>query len=208
MPLLTKIRRIQRYLFDWTVQHHPGLDLEGRAEFFVQRFERHLPKSAQVLDIGGSWGFYGAPLEQRGHQYTVLDVVKPAFHRAPVVLYSPGEKFPLPDRSFDASLIITVLHHIDDPESVLREAVRVTRGIVVVIEDLYHHPVGRWWTKLRDQIYNFEYFGHPGQFRSREEWLATFKKLGLELIEDQKVYTWLSGLRILNGIFILRVPAR
>lgn len=178
--------------------------LGERAEGFVRLFDKYLPRGSHVLDIGGGWGFYADPLANRGHQVTVLDVVKPGFQKAPVVLYE-GKNIPFTDKSFDVSLLICALHHSPDPETVIQEAKRVTRGILVVVEDLYHHSLGRWWTIVRDQLYNFEFFGHPRQFKKGEEWVGVFKRLGFTILEETQVYTWLAGMRILNGLFVLQV---
>ena len=203
---LVKIRHIQRRVLDGMVRSNPSLGLDARAEYFAGLFNPYLDPHSRVLDIGGGWGFYAAPLEKRGHTCTVLDVVKPGYQKAPVVIYDPAHPMPFPDKSFDVSMLVTVLHHVADPVAVLREAKRVTRKTLIVVEDLYHHGLGRAWTILRDQIYNFEFFGHPCQFRKRQEWLDFFKAQGFEAVHDESVYTWMAGLRILNGIFILRVP--
>ncbi len=123
-----------------------------------------------------------------------------------MVVYEPGTPIPFADKSFDTSMFITVLHHIPDPVAVLKEAMRVTRKSVIIVEDLYRHSLGRLWTILRDMIYNFEFIGHPCQFHKREEWTEIFEGLGLHVRNIQEHYTWLSGLRILNGIFILELP--
>lgn len=185
------------------VRSFPGFGLDKRAEFFTGIFENHLKPSSDVLDIGGGWGFYAAPLEKRGHHVTVLDVVKPGFQKAPVVIY-PGGRMPFDDRTFDASMMVTMLHHTPDPEAILKEAMRVTRDKLIVIEDVYHHLPGKLWTILRDQIYNFEFFGHPCNFKTKREWLALFDKFGLKLVEEKQVYTWQAGLRILNAVFVLQ----
>lgn len=184
------------------VRSFPSLGLENRAEFFVKLFENHLKSSSRILDIGGGWGFYAAPLEKRGHEVTVLDVVKPGLQRAPVVIY-PGGTMPFADKAFDASILVTMLHHTPDPVSIIKEAMRVTSGRLIVIEDLYHHAPGRMWTVLRDQLYNFEFFGHPCNFKKREDWLQVFKSCGLKVVSEQRVYTKLAGLSILNGVFVL-----
>lgn len=168
----------------------------------VQLFENHIPGASEILDIGGGWGFYDQPLRRRGHHLTVIDVVKPGLQRSPVVIYDGGT-LPFPDKAFDVSMFITVLHHIGDLDHVFREALRVTRRSVVVIEDVYHHRLGRVWTVLRDQLYNFEFFGHPKNFKTREEWLSFFRGHGLSLRHYAQVYTKLAGMRILNGIFVL-----
>ncbi len=199
-----KIRVFQRSIQDAMVRNFPGLGLENRAESFVGIFENHLTPGSEVLDIGGGWGFYAEPLEKRGHSLTVLDVVKPSFQKAPVIIY-PGGKMPFEDKTFDTSLMVTMLHHTPDPESILREAARVTRGRVIVIEDIYNGPIDRVWTILRDQIYNFEFFGHPCQFRDAEGWKEMFSRCGLMLKDEKQVPTYLAGLKILNGVFVLDV---
>ncbi len=198
------MRKLQRRILDDLVRLNPKLGLDQRAENFVALFERHLPAASRILDIGGSWGFYAQPLENRGHDVTVLDVVRPGYQKAPVVLYD-GKRMPFQDKSFDVSLLITVLHHIADVKAVIQEAKRVTRKKVIVIEDLYRHNLGRWWTILRDRIYNFEYVGHPCNFKKAEEWEAWFGELDFKLVEHKKIYTWLAGLRILNGLFVFEI---
>lgn len=201
---LEKVQEFQRFCLDEVVRRHPSLKLQERAELFVSLFEHALPRQSRVLDIGGGWGFYAKPLAERGHYVTVLDVVRPRLQKAPVVLYE-GQRIPFEDKSFDVALFITTLHHIKTTEDIIREALRVTRKKIIVVEDLYHHALGRWWTVLRDRFYNFEYFGHPCRFKKREEWIASFEQLGCFLAEDKCLYTWLAGLRILNGVFVFNV---
>lgn len=199
-----KILSCQRFILDTIVRNVPNLGLPERAEYFVKAFEQQLPGGSRVLDIGGGWGFYHEPLVKRGHQHIVLDVVKPGIQNAPVVVYD-GKRIPFPDKSFDVSLLITVLHHIPDPEHTLKEARRVTRGRIVVVEDLFHHRLGGWWTCLRDQLYNFEFLGHAGQFKKKKDWISLFAKNGMPIIFEREMYTWLSGMRILNGVMVFDV---
>ncbi len=199
--IVKKIRKIQRHILDEMVRRTSVASLEKRAEFFAGRFGEVLPAGSRVLDIGGGWGFYAGPLERRGHSLTVLDVVKPGLQKSPVVVYDGG-RFPFADKSFDACLLVTMLHHVPDSAAIIREAGRVTRRFLIVVEDLYHHMLGRFWTVLRDRFYNFEFFGHPCQFRKKEEWVELFAKQGYSLLQEEEVYTRLAGLRILNGIFV------
>lgn len=202
--ILSEVRNFQRACQDEIVKNSPSLGLDNRAESFVRLFERQLKQKSEVLDIGGRWGFYSEPLRERGHHLTVLDVVRPSFQKAPVVLYD-GKRFPFADKSFDTSLLITVLHHIKDWSGIIEEAKRVTRKTLILVEDTYHHQVGRWWTILRDMIYNFEFIGHPCRFQKPQQWIEGFESAGFSLIEQKKVYTWLAGLRILNHVFVFQV---
>jgi SAM-dependent methyltransferase len=197
-----RICEFQARLLDSVVRVGASAALSDRAETFVGLFEKQLEPASRILDIGGRWGFYASPLERRGHRITVLDVVRPRFQQAPVVVYEGG-RIPFGDGSFDACLCITVLHHIQDPVQLLREARRVTRGLVIVVEDLYRHVAGRIWTEWRDRLYNFEYFGHPCRFKKRMEWEQIFRDEGFRLVCETELYTWLCGLRILNGLFVL-----
>ena len=198
------IRGWQTQVLESLVRSNPNLGLDQRAEFMVSLFEKDLPEHSRILDIGGRWGFYAGPLEKRGHHPVILDVVRPQLQKAPVVIYN-GRVMPFPDKSFDASLLITVLHHIEDVDQVLKEARRVTRGRVIVVEDLYLHPVDRFWTILRDRLYNFEWFGHPCGFKTRLQWEHYFETLGFKVQSCREVFTRLCGLRILNGLFVLEV---
>ena len=203
---LEKIRAGQRNLQDVAVRWTSIPELSSRAEFFVSLFEKYLSANSEVLDIGGGWGFYAAPLKKRGHHLVVLDAVKPGYQEAPVVICEPGQPIPFPDKSFDVSLMITMLHHTSDPEAVINEARRVTRKRLIVVEDIYHHALGRFWTVLRDRIYNFEYFGHPCQFKKSEGWKELFNKMGLRLAAEHQANTRLMGLSILNAVYVLEIP--
>ena len=199
-----KIRIWQRRMMDSIIRRNPALGLDQRAEYFVSLFERYLPEQSSILDVGGGWGFYAKPLRIRGHSVSILDIVKPGIQKAPVILYD-GIKFPFEDKSLDVTLLITVLHHIRNPERVVLEVKRVTRKCLVVVEDLYQHRFGRWWTILRDKIFNFEYVGHPCQFKKQEEWLQFFEGHGFSLVEAKQVSTRLAGLSVLNGLYIFKL---
>lgn len=198
------VRGLQTWILNRIVRGGAHKQLEARSEFFTRFFEKDLPPQSTILDVGGRWGFYTNPLEKRGHKPLVIDVVRPGYQKAPVVLYD-GVKMPFADKSFDVSLFVTVLHHIRDQALVLQEARRVTRKRILIVEDLFHHPAGRFWTILRDRLLNFEWFGHPCGFRTEPAWKVFLKEQGFEVKECRKVYTWLCGLRILNGVFILDI---
>lgn len=196
-----KTQTCLRSLLDGLVRYCAHGALEKRAEGFVQLFENQIPEKSRILDLGGGWGFYDKPLRDRGHEHLVVDVVRPGYQKAPVVIYD-GSRIPFPDRSFDVTLLVTVLHHVTDPEALLKEVRRVTRWKVVLIEDLYHHGLGRLWTICRDRMLNLELLDHPHQFRKQDAWTVFFRGQGFEQESFRKIYTWLAGFRILNGLYI------
>jgi len=192
----------QRRILDGFVRWIAHGALESRAEKMVRLFEKDLAPGSRILDLGGGWGFYAEPLKKRGHEHLVLDVVKPGYQKAPVVLYDGG-RIPFPDQSFDAVILVTMLHHVPDTEALFREVYRVTRHRVIVVEDLYRHRLGRFWTIIRDRLLNVEFMAHPHQFRTNKGWREFFRRAGFEVSSFKGIYTWLAGLRILNGVYVL-----
>lgn len=201
MALYQKIRSFQRRTLEFLVRRFFAQAVAERARQVVGVFAGWFPeKPAKWLDIGGSWGFCAAELREQGMPAWVIDVVKPAVQRAPVFIY-PGDRLPFEDKSWDAVSMITMLHHVPGPNALAAEAARVARKYVLLVEDLDGFG-GRVWTVLRDQIFNFEFFGHPKEFRGEKEWPAFFERFDLKLVRFEKVRTSLLGLPIDNGFYL------
>jgi len=90
----------------------------------------HAPGSA-LLDVGGGTGNYAAALAAEGWKVLVLD-------RSPEMLAHAGAKglatkladggaLPFAEESFDAAMLIAMIHHVDEPALALSEARRVLR---------------------------------------------------------------------------------
>lgn len=196
------LQGFQRRALDGIVSRFAHRALEARAENIVRFFEKEFSPGSRILDLGGGWGFYAEPLRKRGHEPLVLDVVKPGYQKVPVMLYD-GSRIPFPDQSFDVTILVTMLHHVPDPEALFKEVRRVTRSKVIVVEDLYHHALGRFWTIVRDRLLNVEFMSHPHQFRTDEAWRGFFGTAGFKVASFKNFYTWLAGFRILNGVYVL-----
>jgi ubiquinone/menaquinone biosynthesis C-methylase UbiE len=87
------------------------------------------------LEIGAGNGLVAHMLQrQSGASFTLLDVVD--YNRTTLELHLyDGRSLPFPDNSFDLTLLIFVLHHNPDPRPVLREALRVARDGVLLVEN-------------------------------------------------------------------------
>ncbi len=95
--------------------------------------------AGSLLDLGCGEGEVGQALARRGFDVTFADVAD--FHddaATPFVRYD-GHRLPFANDAFDVVVLYFVLHHCDDAERVLREAVRVGRRVVVV-ESVYRTP--------------------------------------------------------------------
>ena len=89
---------------------------------------------------------------------------------------------PFKDNTFDRSMILTVLHHTDQQKEVLKEAMRVTKNRIIVIEDIYTNKMNKCITQFVDSIINLEIKGHPHSNRTDSEWRLFFKSLGLKIV--------------------------
>jgi SAM-dependent methyltransferase len=97
-----------------------------------------------------------------------------------------GHNLPFPDASFDAVTIVDVLHHCDDAQRVLDEAVRVAKTMVVIKDHFAFGPVTRRILYLMDVVGN-EKFGvpSPGTYFGPTDWvrMADHAKARIAAIE-------------------------
>ena len=154
------------------------------ARFKLRRIRKYLAPSDRILDIGAGAGSICTLIEAEGYDVTPLDVEdRTLSERIKPVIYD-GRTIPYSDKSFDKALILTVLHHTEDPERVLSEAKRVTSNIII-IEDIYTNNFQQYLTYVFDSLFNFEFTGHPHSNKTDSEWKELFGKLGLTLVDSR-----------------------
>ncbi|HEX4590249.1 MAG TPA: methyltransferase domain-containing protein [Gemmataceae bacterium] len=94
------------------------------------------------------------------------------------VVVDPGH-LPLPfsDDRFDVVLLVSVLHHVDDPRTVLEEARRVSRRQVIVLEDVNSTR----WDRLVFRAFHRWIQTLPTPYRkwSPEQWSQLAAEAGL-----------------------------
>ena len=150
------------------------------ARFKLARIRKYLRLNETILDIGAGPGSVCLLLDEDGYFVTPIDVedrsltdeVKPTIY--------DGITLPFKGGSFDAALILTVLHHTENPRCILLEAKRVA-GKIIIIEDIYTNVFQQYLTYTLDSIFNFEFVGHPHGNKSDGEWKELFYELGLTL---------------------------
>jgi ubiquinone/menaquinone biosynthesis C-methylase UbiE len=150
-----------------------------------RRVGPHLRRGERVLDLGAGTGLISRWLARHvGVEPTLGDLIHYGNRRREFPFLRMEDPFhvPAPDGSFDAVLLLFVLHH-NDYESqgkVLTEAVRLARRQVIVLEDT---PGGRLeWAcnTIWDKVLNLRHgVPTPCAFRTMEDWLAVFMEQGL-----------------------------
>ena len=118
----------------------PG-KLAERAGIMYGQIQPHL-LSGSVLDLGCGDARLALLLAQDGFALQLSDVYKNPYVAQtglPFQLLGQSEALPFNDSQFDNTLLLTVLHHSNNPLQVMQEAHRITRpgGRVIVIESVY-----------------------------------------------------------------------
>ncbi len=112
-----------------------------RAQTIYSQVRGHVTKGS-LLDLGCGDGLVGALFARNGSEVMLADVREhPAIrlHGLPFKMLEQTGRLPFDDGQFDNTLVLTVLHHSDDPIHLLKEVNRVTAkgGRAVVIESVY-----------------------------------------------------------------------
>ncbi len=115
--------------------------LSRRADIIYEQIKEHI-KSGKVLDLGCGDGKVGEIISQADSEVMLTDIYK---HEhiddtgLSFVEFKQGEKTPLTGNQYDTVLLLTVMHHSDDPLATLKEAKRLSKkgGIVIAIESVY-----------------------------------------------------------------------
>jgi SAM-dependent methyltransferase len=113
----------------------------------------------RLVDIGGGTGNYSLALREEGWEPLVVDREPAMLARAAAkgleTLEADAQRLPLPDESSDAAMLVSMLHHVEDPPAAIAEARRILRpdGRLVLMawskEDLGSLWLVDYWPSTR-----------------------------------------------------------
>ena len=148
-----------------------------KAEKITSCCDRFL--KGKVIDIGAGRCHIAKRLQDKHNlKVTCLDVKDLSQSDIKVVVYN-GFKMPFRNNQFDSALIAYVLHHCDEPLKVLKEAISVCKGNIVIFEDTKPSPITNAMDFLSNKLRGVE---TPFHFKSEKEWIRVFKKLNLKIV--------------------------
>lgn len=165
-----------------------------------RQIERFLPKNDKLLDFGSGLGTVSKLLKEKGFHVVPLDIANHSFYETTTPVIYDGVQTNYDGDSFDQVLVLTVLHHIENQEQILNEAMRIGKQIVI-IEDIYRNKIQKQLTYFFDSLVNLEFKDHPHSNRSMEEWKRLFVKLNLELTHVHD-YSYMLFFR--QAVFVLQ----
>ncbi|HET7695178.1 MAG TPA: metalloregulator ArsR/SmtB family transcription factor [Vicinamibacterales bacterium] len=173
---LEEVRRVRRENFD----EHGAADehrqiVPGRSWAAWARALGHLLPELDVADLGCGEGYLTIEASRFARRVIAVDRSEAVLERAKslaavkLARRSPGERgeiewtrgeienLPLEDESVDVALLSQALHHAEDPDAALREAVRILRsGGRVLLLELRRHEEAWVRERLGDKWLGFE----------------------------------------------------
>lgn len=142
----------------------------------------------KVLDLGAGDGLLALEIkEQLKKEVVLVDVVNYNYTDLPLILYDPEERIPLADEEVDTTILYTVLHHASDPQHLLKEATRITKKRLVIMEGYVEEDDIRMTNSFFDWFYNRvigdEDINVPLNFLRVKAWEKILKALAFDVSE-------------------------
>lgn len=172
---------------------HADYIQQRRIEVLAGHLKPLIPPNSSVLDVGCGDGrlLYRIKQERMDLSFRGIDVLVRKGNLIPVQ-YFDGENLPAETASVDVVMFIDVLHHSNDPVSLLREAARVARKNIIIKDHLVDGLLAEPTLRFMDRIGNARYgVALPGNYWELNQWKSTFETLEMtpvEWIENLKLY--------------------
>jgi ubiquinone/menaquinone biosynthesis C-methylase UbiE len=144
----------------------------------------HLDRGMAVLDVGCGEGYVAEELSARGvREVCGVDILDLRRNKTGRFELYDGETLPFGDDTFDLVMLNFVLHHVPDARKIalVREALRVTRGKLFILEDTPTTAFDRFVSQRHGDAYRRKIDSDaPFGFLTPAEWRWLFRGMGLE----------------------------
>ena len=199
-----------------------NLIIRERSSIVYEEIKSYM-QGETLLDVGCGNGLISEIAKQHFREVMLLDVVSyisPEV-KLPFTSYREGEKLPV-DRLYDTVLLLTVLHHSNDPLTLLKETWKITNKRLIIIESIFgvHKQSSNKKYKLADfseqeqisyavfvdWLYNrilHDNIPVPYNFTTPQKWIETFKDLGMHLVESKNLGQDIDIAPELHFLFVL-----
>ena len=162
---------------------HNSLILGRRYERLTSALARLIPSDYEItgLDIGCGSGVISRMIMARNKNVKMsgVDVLARPDTPIPVTEYD-GRRLPFGDQSFDFCMLVDVLHHTEDLQVVMCEAIRVARQFVLIKDHYCQGAIDRLTLRFMDWIGNrYCSVALPYNYLSSERWALLFQSCHL-----------------------------
>lgn len=141
------------------------------------------PQNSAILDVGCGDGLIAWQLMHMRPDLSCrgIDVLVRPDTRIPVEAFD-GQRLPYANGSFDAVMLVDVLHHAHHPLGLLQEAVRVSRRVVLIKDHLLQGFLAGPILRFMDRVGNVRHdVALRHDYWPRERWLRAFASCGVRL---------------------------
>ena len=173
-------------LLRWTIGRTAGKAvshaLRNRASKVFSQVEPFIEEGSTVLDLGCGSGKVGELISlKKGCHVALADVIDWNETDLPFFKFN-GKHMLFQDGEIDHVLLLTVLHHCDDPVQVMKEALRMADKSVIVIESVHFNRLHKELNKFLDWFFNRVLVNPdmnvPFNFLTPDAWVLLFGRLG------------------------------
>lgn len=162
---------------------------ERGAKDRIEKIKLYLDKKDKILDIGSGSCIVHEIMKKEGYDTTPIDIKNLSFAKNIKPIIWNGDEIPFKRDEFNASLILTVLHHTPFPEKVIEEAKRVSKTIII-IEDIYTNIFNKQIAYFFDSLFNLEFINHPRTNKNDRTWKKIFSNMDLKLLDSKYYYSF------------------
>jgi SAM-dependent methyltransferase len=163
-----------------------------RVQVLADHLTGFLPEKATFLDVGCGDGLLTHIILNRRKDTDAqgIDVLLRENARIKITQFN-GEVIPYPPKSFDVVMFVDVLHHTENPLTLLQEAIRVARRRILIKDHTLKGFLADPILRFMDRIGNARHrVSLPYNYWTESRWRDTFQNLGL------KVVRWKSELNL------------
>jgi len=127
-----------------------------------------IEKGSRILDLGCGPGIVGKNFKDFFQAKVIgVDIKDKRIANIPFKIID-GKSLPFKENEFDICLISYVLHHLENPERILKEAKRVSKGKIIIFEDLPENFLSKLICQLHGFTFN-KFFQKPSEAKPSED---------------------------------------
>ena len=161
---------------------HKLFVLDRREAVLARSIEAVLPADVRsVLDVGCGDGIISEAIARSGREVEGVEVHSRESCRVKYSLFD-GRKLPFPDASFDAVMLVDVLHHTDNIEDLLTECRRVARKCIVIKDHTWSNRLDFGVLRFMDWVGNRSYGVRLiYNYQKKSQWQAIFRNIDVHV---------------------------